>query len=219
MDDFSMTTRNNTEFIDIHRTLLRYSEVLAFFERLERSGDVKSYCNGANAAGRWIFQIYNKEFIEQLVAIINEGVSMIEDREPILEVMSGDGRLSEFLKPSLQRDIITTDAKDGRYDIEYPKWVETLDAIESVEKYQPSLVIISWEPYLSMSGIEIVRRGIPTVWIGNPVMCGHPDIFENPHLPVKSRYALSRHDSFSDQNFKTDIFLFNYDDAWLRHTN
>ncbi len=204
-----MRYQQNDEPEDIHSKLMPYKKALLFFEKLERNGDVKSYCNGANTSGRWIFQIYNKEFISEIATIINRSFVMNENDGPVLEIMSGDGRLTEFLQILVKRKIIATDAKDGRYNIAYPKWVETLDAIESVEKYQPSFVILSWEPYLSISGIEIVKRGIPMAWIGNPSMCGHPDLFDFPHTVVKSEYALSRHDAFIERKFKTDIYLFN----------
>jgi hypothetical protein len=206
----------HNEYIDIHEVLLPYSEVLRFFLKLEQNSDVKKYCNGANLAGRWFFQIFNKEFVEELARVITKTVDSHGSEGPVLEVMSGDGRLIEFLCPLIKKQCIATDSKDGRYNIAYPKWVETLDAMESVAKYSPAFVIICWEPYLSMRGIEIVMSGTPTAWIGNPEMCGHPDIFEQPHIPLKSQYALSRHDSFSAQEFRTDIFLFNCKSEWIQ---
>jgi hypothetical protein len=209
MDEYLMTDYASDAFNDVHQTLMPYSEVLAFFENLERSGCVKSYCNGSNATGRWIFQIYSREFITELALVINRVLQTDERSGPIIEVMSGDGRLTEFLRPLVQREIIATDAKDGRYNIAYPKWVEKLDAIDSIDKYSPSFIIMSWEPYLSMTGLEMIRKGIPMAWIGNPEMCGHPDIFEVPYLMMKSKYLLSRHDSFIKREFKTGVFLFN----------
>ncbi|MFW9794851.1 MAG: hypothetical protein ACFFEE_11140, partial [Candidatus Thorarchaeota archaeon] len=144
------------EYLDIHNKLLPYAVVHLFFQGLEKKGDVKSYCNGANVAGRWIFQIFNREFVEELAQILNRALGRRKKKPPVLEVMSGDGRLTEFLQPLIKRQCIATDSKDGRYNIEYPKWVEKLDAIEAVDKYSPSFVIMCWEPYLSLTGIEIV---------------------------------------------------------------
>jgi hypothetical protein len=203
------------EYMDIHHRLLPYAEVYLFFQGLEQRGDVKSYCNGANAAGRWIFQIFNKEFVEELAQVINRALGSKGRKQPVLEVMSGDGRLTEFLKPLIKRQCIATDSKDGRYNIEYPKWVKTLDAMEAVAKYSPSFIIICWEPYLSMAGIDIVKTGIPTAWIGNPNMCGHADIFEHPYIPMQSKHALSRHDYFLEKEFKTDVFFFNCKPDWI----
>jgi hypothetical protein len=205
----SMSSGNIYESVDIHQYLLDYTEILQFLEELERDSKVKAYCNGSNPGGRWIFQIYSEQFIEELATFINKVLASTSEKGPVLEVMAGDGKLTEFLQPRIQRRIVATDAKDGRYNIAYPKWIETLDALKSIDRYSPSFIIISWEPYLSMAGIEIVRAGIPTAWIGNPEMCGHPDLFNVPHVPVRNRYALSRHDSFKLRKFKTDIFLFN----------
>ncbi len=203
------------EYIDIHSKLLPHAVVLLFFRGLERKGDVKSYCNGSNVAGRWFFQIFNKEFVEELAQVINKALGLRRKKPPVLEIMSGDGRLTEFLQPLIKRRIIATDSKDGRYNIGYAKWVETLDATEAVRKYSPSFIVMCWEPHLSMTGIELVKLGIPIAWIGNPNMCGHTDIFDHPHIPLESRYALSRHDFFLKHEFKTDIFFFNCKPEWI----
>jgi len=203
------------EYIDIHNKLLPYAVVHLFFRGLEQKGDVKAYCNGANAAGRWVFQIFNKEFIDELAQVLNRALGRRKKKPPVLEIMSGDGRLIEFLQPLIKRQCIATDSKDGRYNIGYPKWVEKIDAREAVEKYSPSFVIMCWEPYLSMTGIEIVESRIPTAWIGNPEKCGHSDIFDHPHIPMESKYALSRHDFFVEKEFKTDIFFFNCKPEWV----
>ncbi|MBD3404958.1 MAG: hypothetical protein GF411_02345 [Candidatus Lokiarchaeota archaeon] len=197
-------------FIDIHEELYPYSKVLEFFKVVERDFDVKKYCNGSNAGGRWIFQIYSEEFILEISDTIQKHIQ-IEGNHPIAEVMSGDGRLTEFIRTRLDCDIITTDAKTGRYNIAYPKWVEKKTAIETVEEYDPALVIISWEPYLSMAGIELVKMGIPLMWIGNPEMCGHEELFEFDFWSLNSKFAISRHDSFLSQERKTDVFVFNVD--------
>ena len=203
------------EYMDVHKTLLPYAVVSLFFRGLEKRGDVKSYCEGANAAGRWFFQIFNREFIDELAQVLNRALGRRRKNPPVLEVMSGDGRLTDFLQPLIKRRCIATDSKDGRYNIAYPKWVETLDAIDAIEKYSPSFVIMCWEPYLSMIGIEIVDLGIPTAWIGNPEKCGHTDIFDRPHIPLQSKHALSRHDFFKEKEFKTDIFFFNCKPEWV----
>lgn len=206
---------NHSEYIDIHRKLLPYSVVHLFFRGLEQNGNVKAYCNGSNVAGRLFFQIFNNEFVGQLAEIINRALGKRKKKPPVVEIMSGDGRLTEFLRPLIKRQCIATDSKDGRYNIGYPKWVETLDAMEAAKRYSPSFIIMCWEPYLSMTGTDIVKLGTPTAWIGNPEMCGHTDIFDHPHIPLQSRYALSRHDFFLEKEFKTDIFFFNCNPEWI----
>ena len=203
------------EYMDVHKKLLPYAVVHLFFQGLEQKGDVKSYCSGSNEAGRWFFQIFNEEFVKELAQVLNTALGRRKKNPPVLEVMSGDGRLTEFLRPLIKRRCIATDSKDGRYNIGYPKWVETLDATDAVSKYSPSFVIICWEPYLSMTGIDIVDSGIPTAWIGNPQKCGHTDIFDRPYIPLQSKYALSRHDFFLERERKTDIYFFNCKPEWL----
>jgi len=50
-----------SQYIDIHGELYPYDKVLSFFETVESEFDVLRYCSGANAAARWIFQVYNRE--------------------------------------------------------------------------------------------------------------------------------------------------------------
>ena len=69
-EDTDWMYMNNGEFIDIHKELLPFEQVLEFFKQVEKEGKIKEYCDGANAGGRWIFQIYSNEFIELLSTII-----------------------------------------------------------------------------------------------------------------------------------------------------
>ncbi|NOR39401.1 MAG: hypothetical protein GQ580_07430, partial [Candidatus Thorarchaeota archaeon] len=175
------------------------------------------YCSGSNAGGRWLFQIFNEEFVHELAHVINTALKETGNESPIVEVMSGDGRLSNFLTHSIERKIVVTDAKSDRYNIAYPKHIEKIDALKAIDRYNPSLVIVSWEPQWSMIAIDIVESGVPVVWIGNPGKCGHPDIFDIPHLRRRTRYALSRHDRFAAKEFRTDIFLFNCNASWFEN--
>ncbi len=191
---------NNGEFIDIHKELLPFERVLEFFEHVEKEGKIKEYCDGANARGRWIFQIYSREFIELLSKIIEKILKGRNYPGPVLEVMAGDGRLSEFLKPFIDRTIITTDAKTGRDNIEHPKWVEEIEAIEAYSKFDPSLIIMVWEPFYSSTSIDLVEKGSPILWIGNPDSCAvGSGISELPSIQIDSEYLLSRHDNFADR--------------------
>jgi len=200
-----------SQYIDIHGELYPYDKVLSFFETVESEFDVLRYCSGANAAARWIFQVYNREFIQELADLINEALAILGDSKPVLEVMGGDGRLSEFLKAQVGSEIICTDSRQGGYDIAYPKWVLQLSALESVERFHPSLVIISWEPFFSTAGQNIVDMGVPTVWIGDREHCAvHSEMFSSPHIRMNSEFALGRKDSFISGEFKTDIYLFNW---------
>ncbi|MFX0107192.1 MAG: hypothetical protein ACFE7R_02820 [Candidatus Hodarchaeota archaeon] len=210
------TRASSEEYIDIHKELLSYRVVLSFFELIEREFDVQRYCNGANAGGRYVFQIFNREFVVQLARVINNTLEVNPQNGPILEVMCGDGKLTEFLSPLIERRIITTDSKRDARDIAYPKWVETMDAHDAVNKYSPSIVLLSWEPMLSSIGLEIAELGIPLIWIGDPARCGvKSGILDHVHIPLKSPYALGRHDKFISRDFRTGAFLFNYENWWI----
>lgn len=201
----------NSEYIDLHRNLNSFDEVMNYLLMIEKNGDLRKYFKGANDGGRWFFQILSVEFVRQLAGIINSACQNIDMTRPVLEVMSGDGQLARFLEPHLNRNIIATDAKDGRYDIAYPKWVESLEAMEAVRRYNPAITLISWEPFLSMTCIELVELGMPLIWIGQKDKCGHPDLFEYDYVRMNSEYALGKFDSFSSREFHTDIYIFNVD--------
>lgn len=205
------TRDRNSEFIDVHKELLPYSKVRTLLRTVHDEFDVLKYCNGANSGGRFIFQILCKEFVEQLTDIINQAIGTSEETGILLEVMGGDGKLSEFLKPKVHWKIVVTDSKRDAHDIAYPKWIIKEDAMDAVRKYTPSIVIISWEPLLSSVGFEIVEMGVPLIWIGDPKYCGvDSGLLKVTHERVRSKYALGRRDDFGIGDYGTDIYLFNW---------
>ena len=207
----SWTRSSSSEYIDVHERLLPYQRVLDFFEAIESEYEVLKYCSGNNEKGRWIFQIYSIEFINDLVDLLNDFQSTRNPHGIVLEVMSGDGKLTEFLTPLVKSKMIASDARIGSYGIAYPKWVEILDAIDAVSTYQPDVVVMVWEPFYSSIGLEIADSGSPMIWIGDRRHSAvHSGLFEKDHIRVNSKYALGRHDSFSTRNFETDVYLFNW---------
>ena len=210
----SWTQSSSSEYIDIHERLLPYQRVLEFFEEVESEYEVLRYCNGANEKGRWIFQIYSIEFINELAGLLNIFQSTRKPRGIVLEVMSGDGKLMQFLKPLVKSEVIATDARKGSYGIAYPKWVKNLDAIEAVSTYRPDVVVMAWEPFYSSVGLEIAETGYPMIWIGDRGHSAvHSGLFEKSYIKMNSKYALGRHDSFVTRQFETDIYLFNWSSA------
>ncbi len=198
------------EYVDIHRELHSYDDVLEFFKLLESEGDLKRYCNGENAGGRWVYQFYSKEFILVLAEVINNLAESSRRGGDVLEVMSGNGQLATFLRPYVRRNIIATDAKTSRDSIAFPKWVEHLDAAAAVAKYSPAVVLMCWEEYYSDIGVKIVKKDIPTVWIGDPSSCAVSSGLEHmEHHALKSPYLLGRHDNFSEGEFRTVMWVFN----------
>ena len=202
-------TTDTGEFVDVHDRLRPYREVLDVLRTVESEGRLKEYFDGQNAGGRWIFQVLSTEFVRQLASVIEDVLAASASSGPVLEVMSGDGFLAEGLQPLVEREVIATDTKSSMYRIAYPKWVSTCDAVEALERYRPSFVIVCWEPYLSMAGVEVVNRRIPLAWIGETPMCGHPDLFDIEHRRLNSPYAIGRHDSVLCGEFNTDVYLFN----------
>ncbi len=200
---------DQSEYIDLHSQLLSYEEVLSYLQMIERNGDLRGFFKGANAGGRWLFQILSVEFVHEVSEVINRICDRSGGTGPVLEIMSGDGQFAKFLQPYLNRRIIATDAKDGRYNIAYPKWVETMDALTAVKQYDPVVTMVSWEPFLSTVGMELIEQGRQLIWIGQPGKCGHPDLFEYEHVALKSGYALGKFDSFMEGRFNTDVYLFN----------
>ncbi len=197
-------------FIDIHNALRPFNDVLAFFTRVEREFDVVKYCNGSNAGGRWIYQIYSTEFINQISEILASMISSSMSRGPILEVMSGDGKFSEFLRSIMDYGIHTTDSKTSRDNIEYPKSVEKFDALEAIKHYSPSIVLMSWEPFYSDISTSIVDTGIPTLWVGDPSRSSvGSGLDEKRHTKITSDVSLGRNDSFSSRIHRTEIRIFN----------
>jgi hypothetical protein len=209
----SWTRVSSSEYIDIHKELFQYQRVLEFFEEVESDFDLMKYCSGANESGRWIFQIYSMEFLNEIAVLINGIESVQKSHGIVLEAMSGDGKLAEFLRPLINREIIATDARVGDYGIAYPKWVKNMDAIEALATYKPEVVVLSWEPFYSSIGLEIVETGTPTVWIGDRRHSAvHSGLFDRDHVRVNSRYALGRRDSIASRKFETDVYLFNWPD-------
>jgi hypothetical protein len=202
---------DKSEYIDVHSELLSYSKVIRFFETIEVEFDVLKYCNGANAGGRYIFQILSQEFVEEVAQTINRVIEALGANSLLLEVMGGDGRLFELLKPRIKCNLVVTDSRRNAHDIAYPKWVIQAEALEAVREYSPGLVLMSWEPLLSSTGIEIAEMGIPLIWIGDPRHCGvDSGLMELEYKKVGSRYALGRRDRFEAKEFGTDIYLFNW---------
>ena len=205
---------DKTLYIDVHHKLLPFSQVLDLFRRIDAEFDVLKYCNGFNAGGRFIFQILSQEFIEELAGIINNSIEDSRGKGPILEIMGGDGKLSEFLRPRVHGELIATDSKRDAHDIAYPKWVIKEDAMDAVRRFTPAIALMSWEPLLSSVGYDIVEMGLPLIWIGDPEYCAaESGLLRMHHERTRSRYALGRRDDFSSDEFRTDIYLFN----WFSH--
>ena len=84
-----------------------------------------------------IYCFYTKELIGEL----NKRISGTR----VLEIAAGDGTLSRFLCEA-GTPVTATDDQSWASTIEYPAFVEKLDAKQALSKHQPETVICSWPP-------------------------------------------------------------------------
>ncbi len=110
------------------------------------------------------FEILNKEFITALGEYIASQIAARDSKEPIsiLELGAGSGRLAHFLKRELEKRVpgrFTYHATDnGDWGIHDPfKVVETLGNEEALQKYEPTLVLVSWMPF-GIDWSETIRQ-------------------------------------------------------------
>lgn len=108
-----------------------------------------------------LFQLWNKEYVEELSVEIKK---LVNDKL-VLEVAAGDGMLSHWLREYGVNIKATDDMSWHNFDrTEYPikirSEVEKLDAIEAIQKYKPNLVIASWIPYGSDLDYKILKEKV-----------------------------------------------------------
>jgi len=194
--------------IDIHEKLMSYSELYDWFCTAERENDygVFSYFNGIND-NRTIFQLYHDSFIDKIA-------EQIKDIKPTttIEIMAGDGKLSEFLNERHNLNIIPTDNKSWEA-IKYPESVIELDALDAINKYEPDLIIVCWEPYESTLCADIVKMNIPMIWIGEGQggCCGDERLFKRDNVyALDYKCCLCRTDSVKYNSYHSNIYLFNW---------
>lgn len=84
-----------------------------------------------------IYAFYSDKLIVALVALVGEG--------PALEIAAGDGCLSRFLSDA-GLAVQATDDHSWSHAIDYPDFVEKLDAEAALARYQPRVVLCSFPP-------------------------------------------------------------------------
>lgn len=110
---------------------------------------------------RGIFEIWTQEYIELFGKYLADRIQVYkkDNKDPvtILEVGAGDGKLTHYLRKSLDRfapgsfQIHATDVgrEEGMHD-EYQVLrtfpIEEIDNKRAIKKYQPAIVIFSWMP-------------------------------------------------------------------------
>lgn len=111
-------------------------------------------------------------------AIVNE---LKETEEPIVEVMAGAGWLSYFINCISDKKVIPSDIcskEDSKrwfqHDKSYaPVDMETIDAIEHIEKVKPRTLIMSWPTNNSPIAYQVVKRFVE---LGGTKLLYHGDV-------------------------------------------
>jgi hypothetical protein len=99
-----------------------------------------------------VFELITKEYIEDLTQYIIARHNGQPGKKILLEIAAGDGRLSHFLRNSLNRyapgeyTVIATD--NGEWEIRRTFEVEILSHHLALAKYHPDIVICSWMPHM-----------------------------------------------------------------------
>lgn len=213
-------------FLDIHENLMKYADIFEFFRKVEKeySSGWGMYCSGHNKNNRPIFQVFSEEFINDIAGIVNRKL-LETGGSLVLEVMAGDGKLSEFLKPKINGTLITTDNMVWG-SIIYPDFIEDLNARGAIKKYNPDIIIMCWEPYMSGLGVELAKGGHTLLWIGEGSggCCGNFEYGEDEDIGslggvyYGSKFALARTDYVLsgeiDHGRHTDIILFNFGEEY-----
>ena len=173
----SLTTYDKKKILDEISTYYSKSGNQSFAER-----------NGKKL--RLSYQLLNKEFVENLADEIKK-----LNPKKVIELNAGVGYLSRFLQ-RYGIDIIPTDSHNWNFD--YNEDVEKLTYEQALEKYNPDVVIQSWEMPGAKGSIKSLEY--PSVrhliWIGEKGNCGSGDLFDYSHriLERVGKYSLSIND-------------------------
>ena len=125
---------------------------------------------------RGIYCFYSKELVAALASLIGENVC--------LEVAAGDGTLSRFLREG-GVNVIATDNRSWSHAIDYPEDVLACDAVQSLARFSPGVVLCSWPP--PNNGFERAIFATPSV---------------NTYIVIgsKMRSAFGNWGAYADQN-------------------
>ena len=118
-----------------------------------------------------------------------------------LGIPATDNRMQEW--PSIRFHYTMT----GQPTIQYPDFVEKLDALDAIDKYQPDVVVASWvtqwiDPHLppprtggnawGVKEDEILATGCAYILIGNQKVHGDKKIMAAPHREYALPFLRSR---------------------------
>jgi hypothetical protein len=86
---------------------------------------------------RGIYCVYSKDFAKKLAKKFSGKI--------FLEIGAGDGTLSLLLE-KYGASIQSCDNQSWEHKIQYPDWIEKIDGVKALKKYNPQVVICSWPP-------------------------------------------------------------------------
>src|SRR3989344_5402243 len=122
---------------------------------------IKLWQNYLNREGSPVYEFLSEEFLIALSNYLSQRIKTVyhgTKASPvvILEVAAGDGRLTHFLSPKIEKlvgkcvKIISMDSGKDYVDPHVritPKFpVERISQVDALVKYRPTIVICSWMP-------------------------------------------------------------------------
>jgi hypothetical protein len=146
------------------------------------------------------------ELVDWLHDLI-EGKKAIEigsgsgDLARFLKIPATDNRMQEWPSIKLHYNIV------GQPTIQYPDFVQNMDALHAIDCYKPDVVVASWitqwiDPYLppppdggNIYGVkedQIVERNCTYILVGNEKVHGKKKIMALPHTEHKLPFLRSR---------------------------
>lgn len=144
-----------------------------------------------------VFQIWNVEYVRELARTIKT----LKAESPFIEVCAGDGTLSEQLKVEGVNITATDDKSWSKYrEFNYGRNVFNLEAIASIKRYKPELVIASWIPYGNTLDYKILKTGVKHfIVIGETSggCCGSNDIWDKYESLGYKMITLDNADEFN----------------------
>lgn len=95
-----------------------------------------------------IYCFYSRRLIAELAELIGS--------RPCLEIAAGDGTLTRFLRDA-GVDATATDDRSWSHAIDFPEYVQAMDAVAALRTHRPLVVIAAWPPAGNAFEREVFR--------------------------------------------------------------
>jgi len=193
---------------------------------------------------RPVYELLTEEYVDALADFflqkLSEYGNSTENPLTILEVGSGDGRLSHFLQKKLDEkapgEVIVIASDSGQWNLETTFPVEKMEHTQALESRNPDIVVSSWMPYQtdltadfrsnqSLKGYVLI--GAPDVtgdfdktW-GNAEFCNSPGVEKDedyvPEYQSDSFIATELEGLSQMQICRLDTHLSDEENSWASH--